>query len=228
MTDDGSRQLDYAPKPHALRGARARRIALVAGALLLLLVIAWITPRAFRRLQLAHWQRQCLTYVAPPDRVIHETDPAEVPKLLALPLPYQGSLAAGHAFLIPPPYRNLVVSQSVGTAFLHERVPPRGDRRLVAVDLFTTTIMPNKVMSFSATAIDPSSAVHGPSALITLTRGDGVTVTLQPGDTFRVFAGQPDPDDVSHFTIDYLVNDTRHTVDGWLVDDGMVRIEARD
>ena len=225
MTDD-FRQLDYAPKPAALRSARMRRAALVAGVLVLLVGIAWLTPRAFRRLQIAHWQRQCLAYVAPPDQVIHETDPAEIPRLLAPPLNYSGSLATGQAFLIPPAYRNLYVSQSVGTAFLHERATPQGQRRLVAVDLFGGGMQPNNAMTLNANVIDP--ATTSSRSMLTITRGDGTTITLQRGETLRVFAGQPDPVDPSHFTIDYVLNGTRNTLDGWLVDDGIVRIETRN
>lgn len=225
---ESSPQLDYAPKPTGLRGARARRWMHVAGGLLLLAVVLWLTPRAVHRLRVTYWQKQCMTYTAPADQVVHETDPIEVARLLAPPTPYLGSIATGQAFLIPAAYRNLVMSQSVGTAFLHERTSPQGERRLVAIDLFTTGIVPNNVMGFNATSFDPSRAVRGPRALLTLTRGDGVTVTAQPGDSFRVFAGQPDQNDPSHFTIDYEHNGTRHTLDGWLKEDGLVMIEKRE
>ena len=228
MTDE-SPQLDYAARPHPLRSARSRRVAIVVGALLLLAGIAWVTPRAFRRLQVTHWQRQCLDYAAPADRVVFDNDPAEIPKLLALPLPYQGSLAVGHAYLIPPQYRKLIVSQSVGTAFLHERITPQGEPRRVAVDLFGGTMPPpNNTMMFNATVLDATSAARSARSMVTITRGDGASITLQPGDKLRVFAGQPDPADASHFTIDYVLNGTRHTIDGWLKADGLVIIEVRD
>ena len=38
----------------------------------------------------------------------------------------------------------------------------------------------------------------------------------------------PDPADPSHFTIDYDLNGTRHTVDGWLEDDEFVKMELRN
>jgi hypothetical protein len=228
VTTDSSPKIDYAPAPPTLRSARARRWAIIIGVILLLIGIATVTPRAVRRLQVAYWHRQCLEYIAPADQVIHETDRAEIPRLLAPPLNYRGSMATGQAFLIPPAYQSLWMSQSVGTAFLHERITPQGQRRLVAVDLFSGGTQPGGGMTLNATVIDPSVTPRGPNATVTITRGDGATIALQPGDKLRVFAGQPDPNDASHFTIDYLINDARHTVDGWLKDDGLVIIEARD
>lgn len=228
MTTDSSPKLDYAPAPPTLRSARTRRWAIAIGAVLLVAGVVNVTPRAVRRLQVVYWQRQCMDYTALPTQVVYDNDPMEIPRLIAPRLNYDGSLASGHAFLIPPAYRKLLRSQSVGTAFLHERVTPQGQCRLVSVDLFGMTMQPNKTMTFNATAIDPTSVVRGPQALLTLTRGDGATITLQPSDKLRIFAGQPDPNDDSHFTIDYLLNGTRHTLDGWLKEDGVVIIEARD
>ncbi|MBA2440222.1 MAG: hypothetical protein H0V50_06060 [Thermoleophilaceae bacterium] len=227
MTTDPSPQLDYAPALPMLRRARMRRWITAGSALLLLAGIITLAPRAARRLQFAYWQRQCMSYAAPPTQVVHDNDPVEIPKLIAPPLSYDGSLAIGRAFLIPAAYRRLLVNSSVGTAFLHERVTPQGEARLVAVDLYTTSLRTN-TMGFLANALDPSTTVRGPRALLTVTRGDGANVAVQPGDVFRVFAGQPDPKDASHFTIDYLLNGTRYTLDGWLKDGGVVIIEARD
>jgi hypothetical protein len=223
---DAPGQIDYAPRPHALRGPRARRIAIILGAILLIGAMLWVGPRALRRWQVLRWQRQCLSYVAPPDQVVHETDPAEIPTLLAPPLNYRGSLAAGQAFYIPAAYGNLVVSQSVGTAFLHERASPDGGRRLVAVDLFSGGGGAGGAggsISLLATVIEPAAG-----AIATITRGDGQTIARRPGDKLRVFAGQPDPNDASHFTIDYDLNGVRHTLDGWVVDDSEIKIESRD
>ena len=44
--------------------------------------------------------------------------------------------------------------------------------------------------------------------------GDGTS----NGPQLRLFAGQADPADESHFTIDYEVDGDRGTIDGWLRD----------
>jgi hypothetical protein len=42
-----------------------------------------------------------------------------------------------------------------------------------------------------------------------------------------IFAGQPDPNDPTHFTIDYAFNGQRNTIDGWVLNDGGVKLEPR-
>jgi hypothetical protein len=44
----------------------------------------------------------------------------------------------------------------------------------------------------------------------------------------RLFAGQADANDASHFTIDYVLGDQKGVIDGWLKDDGSVLLEKRD
>ena len=46
-------------------------------------------------------------------------------------------------------------------------------------------------------------------------------------DNLRFFAGQVDPKDASHFTIDYQLGDDRNTIDGWLTDDDFLRVIPR-
>jgi len=53
-------------------------------------------------------------------------------------------------------------------------------------------------------------------------------VVLGMADKVRVFNGQPDPSDASHFTIGYEVDGQPGTIDGWLTDDGIVKLEVRD
>ncbi len=44
----------------------------------------------------------------------------------------------------------------------------------------------------------------------------------------RFYAGQPDPNDPSHFTIRYEVNDQPGTIDGWLHFGSVVELKVRD
>jgi len=232
---DASPQLDYAPAPSGLRSARARGWAIAIGAALLLLGMVWVTPRAVRRVRVAYWQQQCLNYAAPADQVIYSNNPTDIVKLLAPPTRYEGSVGAGQAFFVPPSYGNyrgaMSLSRSVGTPFLHQRVTPQGKVRLVAVEFYCIAANwtgQGTLMTLMAATFDPSGTVRGPRQIVTTTTGDGQTLRLSATDTVRVFAGQPDPNDPSHFTIDYDLNGTRHTLDGWLKDDGVVAIESRD
>jgi hypothetical protein len=44
----------------------------------------------------------------------------------------------------------------------------------------------------------------------------------------RIYAGQPDPDDPSHFTFEYENRGVRKTVDGWLREDDPLRFHIRE
>jgi hypothetical protein len=54
--------------------------------------------------------------------------------------------------------------------------------------------------------------------------------TIEPhlSQVFRVFAGQPDPRNASHFTIGYEVDGKPGTIDGWLLKDLTVVLEPRE
>ena len=52
-------------------------------------------------------------------------------------------------------------------------------------------------------------------------------LTEPPQGALRVFAGQPDPADPSHFTIDYESDAGRHTMDGWLQPNDKVTFKIR-
>jgi hypothetical protein len=113
--------------------------------------------------------------------------------------------------------------QSFGTAFLHERTAPNGTRRLVAVDLPPMHAMraPLTIRLFTV-----GSLLRPPTELRTSSRGS--LPTYRAAVLGRVYAGQPDPNDPSHFTIEYEVDDHPRILDGWLRDDDTVVIESRD
>jgi hypothetical protein len=48
-----------------------------------------------------------------------------------------------------------------------------------------------------------------------------------PQFTFKIFTGQPDPADPSHFTIDYDLNGQRHTLDGYINEQDVLTMEKR-
>lgn len=67
-----------------------------------------------------------------------------------------------------------------------------------------------------------------------LPAGDTLSVTsvdapyqfMLPG--LRLYAGQPDPADASHFTIRYESKGSGGTIDGWLRDGDSVKLQVRD
>jgi hypothetical protein len=57
---------------------------------------------------------------------------------------------------------------------------------------------------------------------------DGTLRSARPKEyNLRFFAGQTDPKDPSHFTVDYEVGGVKSTIDGWLTDDDFLRIVPR-
>ena len=44
---------------------------------------------------------------------------------------------------------------------------------------------------------------------------------------FRFFDGQADPNDASHFTLDYEANGQRGVIDGWFAHDHAVKLPFR-
>lgn len=109
---------------------------------------------------------QCLTHVAPPDKVLYEEDPARAVELLASGAAYEPAVLLRQNFTgeRPPPgwqppvrakapdyftrlWRTMggrgdVFSNAITPAtllFLHERVTPRGEKWMVIVELETAT-----------------------------------------------------------------------------------------
>jgi hypothetical protein len=50
---------------------------------------------------------------------------------------------------------------------------------------------------------------------------------LDTADRLVVFAGQADPADPTHFTIDCVVNGERTTIDGHILDESSIRLTPR-
>lgn len=47
-------------------------------------------------------------------------------------------------------------------------------------------------------------------------------------DVVRIYAGQPDPIDMSHFTFTVVTHDKTLHFDGWLLDNDTVKLEPRE
>jgi hypothetical protein len=52
-------------------------------------------------------------------------------------------------------------------------------------------------------------------------------ITSEKRDVYRFYAGQPDPADPTHFTIDYELDGERSTIDGWLRENSGVELAPR-
>ncbi|MDQ3441798.1 MAG: hypothetical protein M3478_15760 [Planctomycetota bacterium] len=233
MTDDATTRLGYAPAPPLHRRPRLRRWALFAGFTLLLVVALWLVPRTYRHVQLLRWQSHCLAYAATASEVVYDNDPAEAKRLLALPRTYLKDPRDGAAYRVPIEWIQFYLAagfgpQSTGTLFLHQRTSPSGRPVLLALDLNFNPLSADRVMSMGERVIVPGALLRPPRQVASRQRGDGTQIRIGQGSRVRVFAGQPDANNPSHFTIDYEMDGARHKLDGWLEDDQSVRIELRE
>jgi hypothetical protein len=153
-----------------------------------------------------------MAYSAPADQVVLEIDKTP----LAPAVPHEW--AQFYAMLSPPGM------SSSGTLFLHERTSRSGNRRLVAVDASSsalygvgpvTVILMPRVVRPGSVLEEPTQVVHTRTGFMFAPEGR------------RAYAGQPDPNDPSHFTIRFAGASNARVVDGWLGDDDHVVIEPR-
>ncbi len=248
--------LGYAPRLPWHRKRRIRRVALLV-ALLLLGLAAWRWGGPWwRQARYLHCQARCLDYTAPPDMVVYEENAPDVDLLLAKGGGYrmlprtdrtlrefyrQYRLAAYY----PPELWAILPQQSAGIAFVHRRRSPRGPERLVVVAASAGESFQDYGYFLAmghGRVYEPATWESG--STLRLVRDSGLfwhDLAHPPHalwcEGMRLFAGQADPSDESHFTIDYetyrlvapgQLVPQRGTIDGWLRDDDSVQLQLRD
>jgi hypothetical protein len=233
-------QLEYG------QSARRRRLRLaLAAALVVALLVGgrWAWPRVDGWLAWAGetrrmWQdtrrhARCMAFVAPAEQVVWDEDPSRTAATLKaaaaaadnryVPVDLvDGRVAVAAA--TPEPWRRFWIDRwgratptAVGNPavlFLHGRATPSGTRCLVVIEfaLARSEHGPHLCATLvEAGSLRRNARHHGPFAVFE-------DADVCPSPRKRFFAGQPDPDDESHFTIDYEIDGTRGTLDGWLSD----------
>ena len=225
-----AQQLAYEAKRKSLR--RRRILVLVAVTILLCAV----TPFAVRYANMAaeRWRvnqlyRECAAYTAPAETPVWEEVAAQVKP----PRGYEivGSHNGNAAFFVPPTWKqlNAAIGQQIqtwGTLFLHERTTPTSKRRLlVGVDIAGWSRGGPVVLFARVRTISPAV----PMRLPVQEKVDHPSVHLSATEApLRLFAGQVDANDASHFTIDYVLGEQKGVIDGWLKEDGSVVLEKRE
>jgi hypothetical protein len=228
-----ARQLEYEQRRASLR---RRRIATLGAVIILL---SAVTPFAVRYARMAaeRWRvnrlyRDCAAHVSPVTTVVWEEDVEQVKRLRSAGA-YEivGSHHGDAAYLVPPKWRelNAAIGQQIqtwGTLFLHERATPQAKRKLlVGVDIAGWSRGGPVVLFARVRTIAPAAPIRLPRQA----KVDHPSVVLATTDSpLRLFAGQADPNDASHFTIDYAFGDAKGVVDGWLKEDGSVLLEKRE
>ncbi len=213
---ESSARLDYAPPPPLANRAGFRRaIFWIALAALLISAIA-SGPRIWRRAVLIHRQNQCLSYSSGPRQIVFELLKDQDFDFTAV--------AARDRFIDAMDQRRWAAV----TLFCHQRSRPDGKRRLVIIEMNGPQISgpgaghrlePTALIAVSVYEI--GSMLQPPRLL-----SDGQLDVLQLSPVpFRLFAGQADPADLSHFTIDFTAAGQRRAINGWLLDNDSVRLD---
>ena len=210
--------LDYAPAPAVMRSRWFRRLVLV-GMLLAIVIGTWkYGAIALSQIRVLWWQRTCMAYAQPADRLIFTDTPHEAAKLSLLS-EYGRNYPGGPAFFRElPAYQGLCAEVGYapgsggGIAFMHERTDEKGRRRMVVVYVDQAALL-------RATVYVPATVTSRAKWVPARNQRDfssGLLVSR------RVFAGQPDLNDPSAFTIRYESGGIPRTVRGQLLNDYVV------
>lgn len=214
--------LAYAPPP-----ARRRRWWLLGVLLCGIVLIGWASRRyglpVWRHLQLVALERKCLKYAPPPDQVVYEEEPTEVAFLVASDPGYRYRAgyreAPSYCYYAPTLWAQYPLGRwEPGPRFLHERRGAGGSARLIAVDLSRL----DNGFYFYPRIIQPATLSSPPKLL---KRIYAMGLRLEPTDEVRIYAGQADPNDSSHFTIRFMLNGTAGMIDGWIRADDTVSMK---
>ncbi len=207
--------------------------------LLAIAIAAWRYGGPLRdHLVLLYRQHACLTYTAPPDQVVFTNDGERTANEIAKgmidvePGAYRilksGVHAPAAAGRIPDAYRRLDEVDSfrlVGefaVIFMHERRSPNGHKALVIVRVGDDHgfIGYHALGHLGAEAITPK--------IRRLSMGPNTAGLPDQDPTVYLFAGQPDTNDDSHFTIAFEANHKPGIIDGWLEDTDDVKLAIRN
>jgi hypothetical protein len=215
--------INYAPPAPWYRGRRTQRI------IVRLLIVAAITCgaiwglRFFQQVRFLYQQRQWMRYTAPADRIVLADGTADVARLLKMP-DYR-PVATAAAFNPPaaiywPPQDECV--------FLHGLHAAGHPEKLVTVTLGPQpAFVPGRGYQLIALAQTPAALRPGSRPEFCSVNATSGKLALPVADSLRVYAGQLDPADASHFTIRCDLGGKQSTIDGWLMPDDSVKLEAR-
>ena len=113
-------------------------------------------------------------------------------------------------------------------AFSHEVRSPAGHERLVVIPIVLHQGDTMRVIDFDYLTLIPQSIwkawpcqVEGSSTF------PPVTIQLTPDDHLLIYSGKVDPLNASHFVIPLQLNGNPGAIDGWLNDDGSIRLLRR-
>ena len=240
-------QLEYAPKPTWHRRRWTRRLLFSLTLLFLVTVLGLLGLRFRLNVQRYFAQRACLLYAAAPDQIVYEEDPTVLQTLTAGALFGPGwatltSQKTGSAppqlesyYTVPVPLNEYWKAGADGVeraaAFVHARDAGAGPRLvIVAIDCRARLEAQLKygpgTPLLTAQVLRPAGILSTPEVLRT-TPLHLPELLSAPRGALRLYAGQPDPNDASHFTIDFVTPTTKGTIDAHLQSDDSIKYTFR-
>ena len=225
--------LSYLPRASGRhRWARRSGIAFVLLAAAVLLS-AW-TIRFAQQLIFLQQQKQLLDFSLPPNTIIASTRIADDGGLLNGPGyqmhnggPLVSRTAPGLILMNPTPL--MAWGHGESCAFIHRLRTPGKPWRLVSVPLSPTTpFTPNGQEGVVLTSfVQVPAGLNIASRLRAIGEFNAMSLVLPAAGRLRLYAGQPDATDDSHFTIGYEHDGQNDTIDGFLLPNDMVKLEIR-
>lgn len=186
-------------------------------------------PRTWRHAQLLRLTTRCLEHQSAPATVASDFRVGGRSPLADDP---RYAVLGANMGLVPQHWRELYERltesslQSNGTAFLGTRQAQGSPaKRLVAVDVLHHGFRPEK-LKLVWRLFDTGSVRHGPTAVnVGVVEVPEVDPSRSPYPIL-VYAGQPDPADESHFTIEVVIlaANRRYIVDGWVNENSVLMV----
>lgn len=200
---------------------------------------------------LTYWLNRCENYSPPAaTAVFTTTDPAVI-----IALKKSANSPATSGVFLQDPTGAYVVPQEWwklqpyvpkyhfdGVAFMRERTRPDGLKRLVVFHLQARGPTLHQWLPFTSVSTTPPGGRMvvlielaadvleraGARPQLSSVETTPATIIVPYHAPLTLFAGQPDPQDQSHFTIAYTAGSTRGTIDGWLANDDSVKVQPHD
>jgi hypothetical protein len=227
-------RIDYAPPQPAWRRRDVKRAFVLILSLSITALAMWkFGPAAWNRVAVMNAQRRCLDVQMPAKLVVFTTDAREGTELRfkqdseyfldsSGPVCWYSPEWTKYIELVEPPGRRYAATLYLGTRYTSARAG-----RFVAITAYPDASAGASGLLVSATVISPGALLSPPRVLSGSRATFDFRQPLLPDSRVRYFAGQPDPADTSHFTIDYEVDGQQHVLDGYLRDDDTVTLEDR-
>jgi hypothetical protein len=227
--------LPYAQPLPWYRGPRARAMVVrmvIVGAILCGVLWAF---RLAQQIDFLFVQRHLMRYTMPADRIVLAAGTPDAQQLLGTPgyhrlaggiLDTSGLLhVAAHN---PPKDVPLFWSPNETYVFLHARRSPGRHERLLSVVVgLQRPFEPGLGYDLTALAQAPGNLILGSRPTPCSQFGSSGGANIRFTNSLRIFAGQPDPNDESHFTIRYELDGKSNVIDGWLMSDDSVKLQPR-